>query len=439
MGLRDIALALILLYLASKVLKRPHWGVYTMAWLGYMNPHRLCYGFMREFPVVQSMVFLTLISMYFSKEKFRMVWSREVIILIIMLLWMGITTTQAFYFHLAWEQYIKVLKIQMLTLMTILVLNSRQRIDVLVWVIVLSIGFYGVKGGIFTIMHGGVYRVMGPDGSFIAGNNEIALAFAMTIPLMRYLQLQQNRFLFKLGIGVMMWLTAIAAIGSHSRGALVALLVTGVIFWLKSRNRLVTALFIAVATYTVVNLMPQHWYDRMQTIKTYEEDRSSQGRINAWWTAFNVAQDRITGGGFEMFRYSVFRAYAPDPHMVHDAHSIYFEMLGEHGFIGLGLFLALLGFTWLKCSAIIRRCKRDPEKKWAADLAAMIQVSMVGYGSAGAFLGLAYFDYIYHLVAITVVLASLTLARQTVDLEVTASVRPVSSPGLGAARPAITR
>jgi hypothetical protein len=33
----------------------------------------------------------------------------------------------------------------------------------------------------------------------------------------------------------------------------------------------------------------------------------------------------------------------------------------------------------------------------------MIQVSMVGYMSAGAFLGLAYFDYIYHLVAVVVV------------------------------------
>lgn len=437
--MRDIALAMILIALVPFILKRPHWGVFTIAWLGYMNPHRLCYTFMHNFPVVQAVVIITLVSMYFSKEKYRMIWSQEVVVLIILLLWMGITTSQAFYPDLAWDQYIKVLKIQMLTLMTLLVLNSRDRIDTLVWIIVLSIGFFGIKGGIFTIMQGGVYRVMGPDGTFISGNNEIALAFAMTLPLMRYLQLQQTRPLFKIGLGVAMWLTAIAAIGSHSRGALVALLVTGVVFWVKSRHKLMTAVFIAIAAVTVINLMPQSWHDRMQTIKTYEEDGSAQGRINAWWTAFNVAKDRVTGGGFEMFRWHVFKQYAPNPGDVHDVHSIYFEMMGEHGFLGLGLFLLLLGMSWLKCSRIIRHCKRDPERKWAADLAAMIQVSMVGYGSAGAFLGLAYFDYIYHLVAITVVLASLTLARRTVDLEATASVRPVSSPGLGAARPAITR
>ncbi len=153
--------------------------------------------------------------------------------------------------------------------------------------------------------------------------------------------------------------------------------------------------------------MPQEWYDRMHTIKDYKEDASALGRINAWWTAYYVAKDRITGGGFEMFRWPVFKQYAPEPGRVHDVHSIYFEMLGEHGFIGLFLFLAILGLTWLKCGSIIRKSKRNPHLYWARDLAAMIQVSLIAYMSGGAFLGLAYFDYFYHLVALTVVTAHL--------------------------------
>lgn len=406
--MRDIALAIFVFGMLPFVLKRPHWGVYMSAWLGYMNPHRLCYTFMFTMPVVQIVAITTMIGMYFSKEKYRMVWGREIIVLLILLAWMVVTTTQAIYEALAWEQFIKVLKIQILTLMTLLVLTSRDRVHTLVWIIVLSIGFFGVKGGIFTIMHGGVHRVMGPDGSFIAGNNEIALAISMTIPLMRYLQLQETRLLVKLGLGAAMFLSAIAAIGSQSRGAMVAMVLMGTMLWLKSRNKLMITLLMAASVGAIVSIMPQAWYDRMHTIQTHESDRSAQGRINAWWTAYNVAKDRVTGGGFEMFRYHVFKQYAPDPTKVHDVHSVYFEMLGEHGFIGLALFLTLLGLTWLKCGSIIRRCKKDPEHKWAADLAAMIQVSMVGYGSAGAFLGLAYFDYIYHLVAITVVLGSLT-------------------------------
>lgn len=429
--MRDLVLAVIVFGLLPFVLKRAHWGVYLSAWLGYMNPHRLCYAFMFTTPVVMIVAVTTMLGMFFSKEKYRMIWTRETILLAVMLVWMGVTTSQAFFFNDAWDQYIKVIKIQILTLMTLLVLTSRERVHMLVWIIALSIGFFGVKGGIFTIMHGGVYRVMGPDGTFISGNNEIALAISMTVPLMRYLQMQEKRLLFKLGLNAAMFLSAVAAIGSQSRGALVAMVLMGAMLWLKSRNKFMIAILLAATVGVIASIMPQAWYDRMNTIQTYESDRSAMGRINAWWTAYNVARDRVTGGGFEMFRYPIFKRYAPDPNMVHDVHSIYFEMLGEHGFPGLGMFLLLLGFTWLKCGSIIRRCKNDPDRKWAADLAAMIQVSMVGYGSAGAFLGLAYFDYIYHLVAITVVLGSLTAlsaAPRTQESKTKASVPNRSTP-----------
>ena len=283
---------------------------------------------------------------------------------------------------------------------------------IFVWIIALSLGYYGIKGGIFTIAHGGIHRVQGPLGTFIGGNNELALALVMTIPLMRYLHLQETRKWIKTGLMAAMLLTALAAVGSQSRGALVALAITGAIFWFKSRGKLLMVLLLLGAVGMTLTIMPQEWYDRMQTIKTYQEDQSALGRINAWWTAYNVAKDRVTGGGFEMFQRPVFIQYAPEPERVHDVHSIYFEMLGEHGFIGLFLFLTLLGLTWLKCSSIIRKAKRNPDLNWARDLAAMIQVSMIAYMSGGAFLGLAYFDYIYHLVALTAIIGYLITRPQ---------------------------
>ena len=127
------------------------------------------------------------------------------------------------------------------------------------------------------------------------------------------------------------------------------------------------------------------------------------GRINAWWTAFNCANARITGGGFEMWHDKAYDNYAPDPTNVRDVHSIYFEVLGEHGWPGLVLFLSLIGLTWTKCGSMIRMSKKiGKEALWGRDLGQMIQVSLVAYLSAGAFLGLAYFDYVYHLVAIVV-------------------------------------
>src|SRR5205807_2118768 len=139
-----------------------------------------------------------------------------------------------------------------------------------------------------------------------------------------------------------------------------------------------------IATGLVLSVMPQQWYDRMATIQTYDQDQSAMGRINAWKMAFNMAKDRPLGGGLESFQDYSFALYAPNPDDVHASHSIYFEVLGEHGFVGLGLFLMLGLMTWRTASWLIGRARRDREKRWAADLAAMVQVSLVGYASAGS-------------------------------------------------------
>lgn len=408
--MRDLLVAFIVFGALPFVLRKPFLGILLMAGLGYMNPHRLCYSFMLNMPVVLIVFFVTLASMLMSKEAKRMVWSREVIVLLALIAWMGVTTTQAFNPNLAQDQYVKVIKIQIITVLTLLLLTSRQRVHLFIWAVVLSLSFYGIKGGIFTIVNGGAYRVQGPPGTFIEGNNEMALALVMTIPLMRYLQQHEQQRWIKTALSVGMFLTAMAAFGSQSRGALVALVITGSYFWWKSRNKLYTALLIALVAYVALNLMPPEWFDRMNTIKTYDTDASAIGRTNAWWTAFNLASDRFFGGGFTYYAGGVaFRMYAPDPSNVRDVHSIYFEMLGEHGWVGLGMFLVLFGLTWLKCGVLIKHGKRNPQDLWARDLGAMIQVSLIGYLTAGAFLGLAYFDYIYHLIAVVVVVHAMLL------------------------------
>ena len=293
-----------------------------------------------------------------------------------------------------------------MVVLTALIITDRHKLHWLIWIIALSLGFYGVKGGIFTIIHGGVYRVQGPDGTFFGGNNEMALALVMTIPLIRYLHLQAKQQWVRTGLATAMVLTGVAAIGSQSRGGLVAMVAMGVFLWLKSRNKIVTGIYMAVAIAIMASVMPQEWYDRMNTIKDLSKPTNPPwARINAWHTAFNVAKDRVTGGGFEMFQPPTFRQYAPDPENVHDVHSIYFEQIGEQGFIGFAMFMMLGVFTWLRARQVIRRCKNDPDKKWAADLAAMIQVSLIGYAAGGAFLGMSYFDLTYHLMIIVVLTA----------------------------------
>lgn len=412
--MRDLLVTAMVFGALPFVFKRPWIGVLLWTWISYMNPHRLTWGFAFNFPFAMVVAIVTITAFLLSREKKEMPWTRETVLLLIFVGWMLFTTFFAWYPDLAWAEWNRAWKIQLFVVLTAILINDRQKLDWLIWVIVASLAFYGVKGGIFTLGSGGGYRVLGPAGSFIGGNNELALALIMTIPLIWYLRSQaQNRWI-RHGLAASMVLTAIAAIGSQSRGALLAILAMGLFLWLKSRHKMATGFLMILVVGVLAANLPQSWYDRMDTIRNYQEDGSVQGRFNAWHTAFNVASDRLIGGGFNVFQPETFSQYAPDPYGVHDAHSIYFEVLGELGFIGLALFLLMWLFVWFKAGRVISACRDDPEDKWAADLAAMAQVSLVGYAVGGAFLGLAYFDLPYHIMIMIVLAAKFTgVARKT--------------------------
>lgn len=406
--MRDILVTAIIFGALPFVFKRPWIGILLWTWLAYMNPHRQAWGFAYSFPFSMVVGLVTIGAYMFSTSRKEMLWTRETIVLLIFVIWMFITTLFAFYPDDAWLQWDKVWKIQLMIFVIAMIIQDRKQLIWMVWVIALSLAYYGVKGGIFTIATGGNYHVWGPNNTFIGGNNEIALALVMTIPLIRYLHLQAERRWVRLGLAAAMILSGVAAIGSQSRGALLAMLCMGLFLWIKSRHKIVTGIYLAMAVTILSLVMPQSWYDRMSTIGEYQEDGSALGRINAWHTAFNVAKDRVTGGGFDMFAPRTFYQYAPEPYRVHDAHSIYFEVMGEHGFIGFILFVTIGVMTWIRAQQIIKRNKHHPEQKWASDLAAMTQVSLIGYATGGAFLGLAYFDLPYHLMVIIVLTAKFT-------------------------------
>jgi probable O-glycosylation ligase (exosortase A-associated) len=394
-------------------------------------------------PFAMIVALVTLIAMLLSREPKKIPWTREGVVLLLFLAWVVLTTFHAIYQDLAWPHLNQFWKILLMVFVTMMLMQSRERIDQLVWVIAMSIGFYGVKGGIFTIVHGGAYHVRGPEGSFIGGDNEMGLALIMTIPLLRYLQLTTHNNWLRIILIVTMVLSAIATVGSQSRGALLGLVAMGGFLWLKSRNKFFTALLAAVAVGIVLAVMPQQWYDRMGTIQNYETDPSAMGRINAWKMAFNMAKDRPLGGGFDSFHDYTFALYAPNPDDVHDAHSIYFQVLGEHGFGGLAIFLLLGLMTWRTAAWVVARAHRDREKRWLADLAAMIQVSLIGYASAGAFLGLAYFDYYYTLIALVVLCRAVLVSGAVSRVAETAAnvpdralgSPPAAAPGWSAFKP----
>ena len=232
-------------------------------------------------------------------------------------------------------------------------IQSRKHIELFIWVAVLSIGFYGVKGGLFTLLTGGQHRVWGPPGGFIQDNNELAVALVMIIPLIYYLRLVAKRALVRHALLIMMVLCMVSAIGSQSRGALLAIVAMSAVLWWRTRRKLLAgAMFIALAV-GMFTFMPESWHDRMSTIQAYEGDDSAVSRIEAWKMCINLANDRPIGGGFNIYTPATYAKYNPNSRLPQAAHSIYFSVLGEHGWVGLFLFL-LLGLLSFRTASSIR-------------------------------------------------------------------------------------
>jgi probable O-glycosylation ligase (exosortase A-associated) len=429
--MRDVVIFGIIFALVPMMFKRPATGALVFMWISIMNPHRLAYGPAHDFPFAAMVAGITLFATVSRKEPRKYPLSAATTLLILFAAWMTITSFFALAPWLVWMEWNRVMKTLLMVIVTIAVINEEEDLKKMMWILGLSLGFFGLKGGLFTLASGGNYRVLGPDGSYIAENNSLALAFVMTVPVIWYLRMQVEKRWMKHGLTALAVLTAISAAGSYSRGAMLAGIAMMGFLWLKSRNKVGTGVVLALMIPVVLLAMPEQWHTRMSTIDNYQQDGSALGRFNAWHFAINVAQHNLLGGGFNVFNPLTFRLYAPNPLDYHVAHSIYFQVLGEHGYIGLAIYIALIIATWFTAAGIIKSVRKVPELKWASDLAAMSQVSLIGYLVGGAFLSLAYYDYFYY------VLAALVITRKVIAPRVAArgAAKSAQAPAMGTGEP----
>ena len=430
--MRDIAVTIVIIGSLPFILRKPYIGVLMWAWIGYMNPHRLCWGFAYNAPFAEIVGLVTIFSIAISRESKRIQIDGLTVFWWIFIAWMGITTLFAVYPESAVIQYEKILKIQLMTFFILMIMGTKERLNALMWVTVLSLAFFGVKGGIFTITTGGAFKVYGPAGSFIADNNAMALALLMIMPLVYYLRLYARNFWIRHGLLAAMILIFAAVLGSQSRGAFLAVLCVSVMLWLKGKHKVFLGIGLVLMLSVGFTLMPKSWHERMHTIETYHQDESAMGRINAWWYSYNVANDRLTGAGLDSWSIKTFAKWAPDPKSVHAAHSIYFSVLGDHGWPGLVMFVAILVMAWRKGTWTIQQCKKQKDLVWAADMARMIQVGMVAYFSGGAFLSLSYFDLPWQMIAMLVLLQRIvrqyTSVNESLPANSPTNTRTISHP-----------
>lgn len=413
MSARDVLVTLAVLCALPFCLFRTWVGLLTWSWLAYMNPHRLTWGFAHDLPFSQMVAAATLVGVLFANDRKPFLINRELVLLCGLWVWFFLTSLGAIYPQEAWEKFNEVSKILLMALLVVPFFQDRHRIRMLLLVIAASLGFYGFKGGLFVLLTGGQHMVLGPPDSFFSANTELALVMNMALPLLFYLAREETRRWLRRLLWAAFFLTIMTVPFTYSRGGTIGLVVVLLVLFVRARRRLLLIPVVAIGLVGFAYFAPGQWVDRMQSLEDVSVDGSAQLRMMSWRVALRIAEDRpVFGGGFKVFVHrETYDIYMPEyPRAFgHDAHSIYFNLIGEHGWGGLTIFGTLLVLAFLKLHSIRRLARANPAVAWAANYAHMIQASLATYLVTGAFLSVAYFDLMYQLIILVPLIHSVAL------------------------------
>jgi len=418
------------LVIALRTFSAPQAGVLGWTWLTLMTPQRLVWGFAYSFPSNLILAVITFGSLIMSRDRRLFRWNALSLIWLVFVLDITLTSLFSLAPDLTWDRWERTLKVMILGLCIPWAMTDRYRLHALVLVIAVSLCFFGVKGGLFTLVTGGVGRVEGSADSPLGDNNYLALALCLVLPLLNYIRLQSQARISRILAAITMALVAIAILGTYSRGGFIGLSILVIYFLWRSRHRIAIGIAVICLALAARAFLPPDWTARMETIRTAQSDESFQERLDAWHTALNIASQRpFVGSGMGASESAdVYARFMPlDSIYIQRAkgrpltasdigalayHSIYFQVLGDNGYPGLFLFITLLVLTW-RCLGQVRRAARGKAGLvWAADLASMMQLALLSYAVAGAALSMAYYDMPYLFMGIAIALREIVIRAE---------------------------
>jgi putative inorganic carbon (HCO3(-)) transporter len=409
-GIRDIVIFGIILATLPFCFMNPFFGGLVWTWIAFMNPHRMAWGYARYYMEPAMLVGLsTLLGFAVSKEPKRLPRNFGTYALIIMWVLMTVSTLLAFDTKRAFPAWEDRTKMLLMAFVIVALTNTHERLRTLFLVTSLSLGFWGLKGGLFAIVTGAQFHFVGPAASFIEDNNAMALALDMTLPMLFYLARDVEQRRLQLLLRGLFGLTILAIVSTQSRGGLLGLVVVMGLLVLKSGHKLVAGVLVAVGAVGIIAFAPHTWTHRMETIETYDEDASAVSRLNAWTLAWRLALARpaFGWGPQAMEDKSLYDRYYPESRSRSDVHSSYFQLLSESGFPLFLVWISLLLWTFVTLQRLSRRVRGSPELRWLSVYADMLPISLAAYAMSGMFLEMAYFDLVYHILGGAIVVNDL--------------------------------
>lgn len=451
--MRDLMLLGFVLFFIALALKNAFVAYLVWAWTALVFPTSYMYGFMTGSRLNLVFAVLTLLLLATQRHKLKSFeLNRTTVLLLIFIAHGSVCAALALPANASNATYYEIfMKSVVLALMLPVVVSDRLRLHAFLLVLMLGIGFIGAIDGLRVVATAGVHKNQGMETGMLSDNNHFAAGIVMFVPLALYVAQHSGHRLTRWLAYSVFTLCVFSVLSSRSRGGFVALLIVGLCVLVVSRQRLRNALIAGMLGFVFVAYAPEDVMKRLDTIETaQEEDGSFRGRLMAWRVSSAIALDNpVFGGGFHAVQNGViWRRYSLDPGLFEGvdmpdpsqalfakaAHSIYFEVMGDMGFVGLAIFLALLSNAFMTLYGLGRRVRKDPRLRWARDLAFTLFTCLVGYSVAGAAVSLAYLEVFYILLLMVEVLRRLVaqqLAEQGAGVTAVAVATAVPAPAAG--------
>ena len=419
--MRDVAVMMLFVYLIIYTFRRPFIGVGAWAWISLAYPAGWAWGFSTNFRMNFTVAILTFIGYFALKNKPKVEFDSLIFLVIVfwVLAFISSSVTESFLVDHASVKFEEFTKVLMLFAAIILIFSKKIHVDVFIWSVVLAISSYAAMESVKYIVSGGGHRIAGFEGHVLGDRNDLAVAINMTIPLILYLASETKHSKLRMGLYVLVGMNILAIIGTFSRGGFVGLVLLGMYFYWQSKRKALWSIVIAVCIGISTQMGSSEWSNRMDTVSSASSaDSSFIGRIWAWKISVKIANDNVFGNSFfatqdpyawHRYRQSidnfgpVYTPPIPEGQFPKAAHSLYFQVLGDLGYIGLFVYLMLLSSLFFKIKKLGERAKAM-ELKWAINLTTMLSVSIVGYCITGANVSMAYFDLLFGVIGIVYVL-----------------------------------
>ena len=403
----DLTFALLFLLLAGLAVLRPWLGLLALTFVAVMHPQGWATGWLRTVPVylILGIVVAASTAAHFVRARQLPVlfWDWRFAVAMLFGAHMALTTWLGINPWVGWEHLANIAKIVPLLVLVILLIDTREKLFLLLVTIAASVAAFVIKGGYWALITGFRERVYGPPTSEFADNNALAVGVAMAIPLIvLWLRHAEDRAL-RWTLRLIVVLAFAAALSSWSRGGLLSVAVVGLLLVWHSRRRWVAGALVLVGIAIAFVSFPEAWFARMQTLIAPEAEGSAAGRLQLWRIGWAYALEHPWfGSGLASW---VYLTLPMGDHMAW--HSAYVSIAVEHGFVGLALWGALVFGTMASLTRLIWRLPQNPEGPFWRDAAAMLRASLAGFAVGGAFLSIQYWEYLYLLIASAIVVSRL--------------------------------